>query len=127
MDEVHKCLVSKSFEKYTDKVVQRTYCRSTGLIAGDGCTSKSSGWYKVSNIPGVCSGCSGGTPKPETPVTPGNPVTPGTPVIPEIPVNPGTPEIPTVPNVPIFLETPTVPNTQPAPATEPVTKPRQTP
>lgn len=127
MDEVHKGLESKSFEKYTDKVVQRTYCRSTGLIAGDGCTSKSSGWYKVSNIPGVCSGCSGGTPKPETPVTPGNPVTPGTPVIPEIPVNPGTPEIPTVPNVPIIPETPTVPNTQPAPATEPVTKPRQTP
>ncbi len=105
MNEVHKDLESKSFEKYTDKVVQRTYCRSTGLIAGDGCTSKASGWYKVSNIPGVCSGCSGGaTTTPETPTTPNTPNTPNT------PSTPSTPDIPTIPNVPSIPEIPTPPN-----------------
>lgn len=57
MDRVHKGLAEKSFEKYTDKVVQRSYCTVSGLLAGDGCTSTASGWYKLSNLPDKCAGC----------------------------------------------------------------------
>ncbi len=117
MNEVHKDLESKSFEKYTDKVVQRTYCKATGLIASDGCASKASGWYKTSKIPGVCSGCSG-VATPETPTTPNTPNIPNTPELPTIPNVPNIPEVPTTPN------TPTTPN---VPSTEPVTKPQVTP
>lgn len=59
MNKVHKNLASKSFEKYTDKVVKRTYCTQTGLLAGDDCPSTASGWYKTSNIPGTCASCNG--------------------------------------------------------------------
>ena len=48
------------FEKYTNDVVRLTYCTSSGLIAGDGCSSTASGWYKSSNIPAKCKNCSGG-------------------------------------------------------------------
>ncbi len=58
MDRVHKNLADKSFEKYTDDVVKLTYCTSSGLIAGDGCSSKATGWYKKSNIPAKCKNCS---------------------------------------------------------------------
>lgn len=118
MNAVHEGLEPKSFEKYTDKVVQRTYCRSTGLLAGDGCTSKASGWYKTSYMPAVCTVCSGGSEKPETPTKPGESTTP------ETPTKPTTPEIPTVPvtpDVPAIPETPTQTTTpnQPVTASEP--------
>lgn len=64
MDRVHKNLAPKSFEQHTDKVVQRAYCNSSGLLAGEHCASKSMGWYKLSNLPGTCAGCSA-APKPE--------------------------------------------------------------
>lgn len=58
MDRVHDNLASKSFETYTDDVVKLSYCTATGLIAGDSCSSKASGWYKKSNIPAKCQNCS---------------------------------------------------------------------
>ncbi len=64
MDRVHENLADKSFEKYTDDVVKLTYCTSSGLIAGDGCSSKATGWYKKSNIPAKCKNCSA---EPEVP------------------------------------------------------------
>lgn len=81
MDRVHKNLASKDFEKYTDKVVQRSYCTISGLLAGDGCTSTASGWYKTSNLPAQCAGCvdpggKGPTIEPNT----DSPATPETPV-----------------------------------------------
>lgn len=62
MDRVHKGLAVKSFEQYTDQVVQKAYCTSSGLLAGSGCTSKAMGWYKLSNLPGVCASCHGAPP-----------------------------------------------------------------
>ncbi len=103
MNEIHEDLEPKSFEKSTNKVVQRSYCKNTGLIAGEKCTSKGSGWYKTSNIPAVCT-CSGAPVNPETPTTPEVPTTP------ETPTTPTVPEVPTVPNVP---ELPSVPDTPP--------------
>lgn len=80
MDRVHKNLASKNFEKYTDKVTQRSYCTVSGLLAGDGCASTASGWYKTSNLPAKCAGCvdpgGNGTTVPEestSAVTPQNP------------------------------------------------------
>ena len=57
MDRVHQNLAAKNFEKHTDKVTQRSYCTISGLLAGDGCTSTASGWYKTSNLPAQCAGC----------------------------------------------------------------------
>ena len=56
MNDIHKDLPEQEFEKYTDDAVSRTYCTSSGLIAGEGCSSTATGWYKKSNIPAVCSG-----------------------------------------------------------------------
>ena len=105
MDRVHKNLASKNFEKYTDKVTQRSYCTVSGLLAGDGCASTASGWYKTSNLPAKCAGCvdpgGNGTTLPEstTGVTPQNPAdtTTQAPVPPETttqtPVQPETPAV----------------------------------
>lgn len=35
-------------------VVERTYCRESGNLAGPDCTDTAVGWYKMSNIPPVC-------------------------------------------------------------------------
>lgn len=59
MERVHKGLAPKEFEQYTDNVVKLTYCEATGLIAGEHCASTATGWYKKSNIPAQCVGCSG--------------------------------------------------------------------
>ncbi len=65
MDRVHDNLADKSFEKYTDDVVKLTYCSASGLIAGDNCSSKATGWYKKSNIPAKCKNCSAAVEEPE--------------------------------------------------------------
>ena len=56
MDKIHSDLTPKDFEKFSDKAVQRAYCTGSGLLAGSNCASKSYGWYRVSKLPGVCSG-----------------------------------------------------------------------
>lgn len=105
MDRVHKGLAVKTFEQYTDQVVQKAYCTSSGLLAGSGCTSKAMGWYKLSNLPGVCASCNGAPPvsennettsasNPETPTESTTaPVTEATtqPPATEPPANPETP------------------------------------
>lgn len=105
MDRVHKGLAVKSFEQYTDQVVQKAYCTSSGLLAGSGCTSKAMGWYKLSNLPGVCASCNGAPPasennettsssNPETPTestTAPQAETTTQPPAPEPPANPETP------------------------------------
>lgn len=105
MDRVHKGLAVKTFEQYTDQVVQKAYCTSSGLLAGSGCTSKAMGWYKLSNLPGVCASCNGAPPvsennettsasNPETPTESTTaPVTETTtqPPATEPPANPETP------------------------------------
>lgn len=42
--------------KMPDTVKELQYCTATGLIAGDYCYSKSTGYYKQTNIPEVCNG-----------------------------------------------------------------------
>ena len=69
MDRVHKNLAPKSFETYTDNVVQKTYCTVSGLLAGSGCTSKATGWYKLSNLPGTCAGCTAPVTEPDNSAT----------------------------------------------------------
>lgn len=55
MNRIHKGLESKNFE-YSNDSVRRTYCTSTGLLAGSSCSSTGSGWYKIDNLPSVCPG-----------------------------------------------------------------------
>lgn len=52
----HKDLEPKSFPK-SDLAVQRSYCLSSGLLAGSNCTAKGTGWYRISNMPGTCTSC----------------------------------------------------------------------
>lgn len=59
MDRIHKGLSPKEFESHSDKVVQKAYCTSSGLLAGSKCTSKAMGWYSLDNLPGTCAGCTG--------------------------------------------------------------------
>ena len=66
MNRVHKNLADKSFEKYTNKVVQKTYCMETGLLASDQCPKTASGWYKTSMIPATCKTCNGEVPEEST-------------------------------------------------------------
>lgn len=67
MDRVHEGLAVKSFDQFSDKVVQRTYCTRTGLLASSSCPSTAVGWYKMSNLPATCAGCSAGAPSEEEP------------------------------------------------------------
>lgn len=116
MNRIHAGLEKKSFEKYTDKVVQRTYCTGSGLLAGENCSSTASGWYKTSNLPKTCTNCNAGssnpgeeTDVPNTPETPTNPGTSENPTTPEVPTIPGAPEIPSIPNMPEVPNLPEIP------------------
>lgn len=53
MSRIHKNLPEKDFVDST-YAVAKEYCTSTGLIATDACPRKKTGWYKVSNVPGMC-------------------------------------------------------------------------
>ena len=48
----------------TSSAVRRTYCTSSGLIAGDNCSSTRSGWYRTNNIPRTCNNCRTAAPEP---------------------------------------------------------------
>lgn len=53
MSRIHKNLPEKDFVDST-YAVSKEYCTSTGLLATDACPRKKTGWYKVSNVPGMC-------------------------------------------------------------------------
>ncbi len=59
MSKVHSGLEAKEFA-VSSYAVERYYCKSTGNLATSACPSKAIGWYKKSNIPGVCT-AHGGT------------------------------------------------------------------
>ena len=99
MNKIHKGLPEKSFEKYTDDVVKRAYCTSSGLIAGDGCTETAYGWYKTSNIPAKCKDCTGGKKEEEEPTT-GTTNEPPVVKPPEESTTQGTATQPTLPEIP---------------------------
>lgn len=56
MDAAHEDLDDLSFPSASG-VVARKYCRISGDIASDTCTSTGTGYYKSSNVPGRCKGC----------------------------------------------------------------------
>ncbi len=92
MDKVHEGLAAKSFDQFSDKVVQRTYCNRTGLLASSSCTSTGVGWYKMSNLPATCAGCKGGSVKPNDEKDPDEPTSKPTdePTSAEKPTEPST-------------------------------------
>ncbi len=57
MDRVHKGLPKKDFD-YAKTVVARTYCTSSGLLAGANCGGRATGYYASNKIPGTCTRCS---------------------------------------------------------------------
>lgn len=58
MSGIHDGLPAKDFQ-YSTKVVSKTYCTISGLLATDSCTSTGTGWYKASSLPGPCTVCEG--------------------------------------------------------------------
>jgi penicillin-binding protein 1A len=49
-----KALDPKKDFPTTNKAVKKSYCTSTGLLAGKYCPATATGWYKVSNLPKTC-------------------------------------------------------------------------
>ncbi len=56
MDAAHDDLESLSFPSASG-VVARKYCKVSGDIAAAGCASTATGYYKSTNVPGRCKGC----------------------------------------------------------------------
>ena len=78
MNKIHSNLPTKSFE-YSNEIVKKTYCATTGLIAGAKCEKTATGWYKKGSVPSTCTECVTAVPEdPNAPqgVTTTNPVTP---------------------------------------------------
>jgi penicillin-binding protein 1A len=59
MDRVHEGLEDIDFE-YSNDSVRRAYCTHSGMLASSSCYSTSTGWYKIDNLPGICTACSAG-------------------------------------------------------------------
>ena len=57
MDAAHDDLDDLSFPSASG-VVARKYCKVSGDIASAGCGSTATGYYKSTNVPGRCKGCS---------------------------------------------------------------------
>ena len=53
----------------TNQAVQRAYCARTGRLAGDNC-SRRTGWFRTSNLPGTCTGCTAAPPQTTAPAAP---------------------------------------------------------
>ena len=53
MSRIHKDLPEKDFP-VSSYAVERYYCTSSGELATAACPSKAIGWYRKSNMPGVC-------------------------------------------------------------------------
>lgn len=65
MSKVHSELEAKEFEE-SAYALDRYYCTETGLLATNGCPSKSLGWYTKNNLPSICKNHEGtalGTPE----------------------------------------------------------------
>lgn len=60
-DRIHKDLPEKEFPK-SSGTIEKTYCRSSGLLAGSNCGSTGKGWYKIDSLPGTCSSCAAAPP-----------------------------------------------------------------
>ena len=63
-DRIHKGLDEMDFPE-CDSVVEKTYCRITGNIAGKNCSSTGKGWYSVKDVLPTCSYCVAAPPETE--------------------------------------------------------------
>ncbi len=55
-NEIHEGLENKDFPT-SSKVMEKSYCRVTGKLAGTNCSSTGVGWYKITALPATCSSC----------------------------------------------------------------------
>ncbi len=53
MQPIHNKLPPKDFT-FSGDIVQKIYCRESGLLAGPECTQTAYGWYKASSLPPEC-------------------------------------------------------------------------
>lgn len=53
MSKAHSGLAAKEFAD-SQFAVSKEYCTSSGLLATSSCPNRKTGWYKTSNIPGMC-------------------------------------------------------------------------
>lgn len=53
MQPIHNKLAPKDFT-FSGDIVQKTYCKESGLLAGPDCTQTAYGWYKSSSLPPEC-------------------------------------------------------------------------
>ncbi len=58
MSGLHEDLPAADFS-YSNKVVSKTYCTQTGLVAGPECENTLVGWYDIENVPDECTYCTG--------------------------------------------------------------------
>ncbi|NLL63191.1 MAG: hypothetical protein GX241_02965 [Ruminococcaceae bacterium] len=61
MSAVHEGYPEKGFS-FSKKMVMRDYCKVSGLLAGDSCTSIGTGYFKANKLPKTCTECTGETP-----------------------------------------------------------------
>lgn len=59
-DEIHEGLDAKEFPK-SKGTVKKAYCRQTGLLASENCSSTGMGCYKINNLPATCTSCKTGS------------------------------------------------------------------
>lgn len=57
-DDIHQGLADKEFPS-SPGVVEKRYCTVTGKLAGSGCYSTRTGYYKISSLPSTCTSCKG--------------------------------------------------------------------
>ena len=58
MSKIHTGLKAKKFAD-SDYAVEKYYCKSSGMLATDGCSAIEVGWYRKSNVPEPCTSHSG--------------------------------------------------------------------
>ena len=58
MSKIHSGLKEKEFTD-SSYAVDKFYCTATGKLATEACPKRAVGWYKKSNLPGVCTAHSG--------------------------------------------------------------------
>ncbi|WP_099204204.1 transglycosylase domain-containing protein [Scatolibacter rhodanostii] len=115
-------------------VVEKVYCKDSGLIAGSKCTDTAYGWYSIHNIPNTCNGGSDhvtgnnlATPTP-TPTPTATPTQTPTPTATPVPtITPPPESTPTPDPTPPPESTPTPDPTSPPEPTTPIPEPTTPP
>ncbi len=139
-----KAVIDYVMEKYdwsgkswilSDNVVQRTFCRDSGKLAGPNCFDTASGWYQSDKVPGTCNGGSdhisgkntvSPSPSPSPSVSPSPSPSPSPDPSGEPSISPGPTDNPDVTPAPPPGPT-EEPTPEPTPSDEPTPIPEETP